>query len=338
MWVYRNFKQTAFGMHVFVTQIDFETIQEFPSLERLEMFMAEESVIPPSRLGAALLIAGNSVLAIVLLLLQKLFNSAIERVVVLVLINAFIGIIGIVLAPAQCLRVLNRNRLAIAIWALAYCAGYGAFLVFPAQLPLGLFMIASALSPLLGALIFGLREREKLRATFCLVALLPFALLIVLAILEGRFTSGDHAAALFVFVLVSHTAIQFGLRSTAHEPNPTEVSSVVSLINAVLLTAFVAGIRLSYLQFNTRDFLLSAGFAPAVLLLQYLHLSGLRRSTLPVGALAMSTSVPIAVLIEELTSRKFHPLSLTVSGLFVLAVLRRQRPDTAATREVVVLS
>jgi len=43
MWVYRTFKQAAFGMHVFVTQTDFETIQEFPSLERFEMFMAEES-------------------------------------------------------------------------------------------------------------------------------------------------------------------------------------------------------------------------------------------------------------------------------------------------------
>jgi len=300
--------------------------------------MTEESVIPPSRRGAALLIAGNSVLAIVLLLLQKLFASAIERVVVLVLINAFIGIGGILFAPGRCLRVLNRNRLAILIWALAYCAGYGAFLVFPSQLPLGLFMIASALSPLLGALIFGLREREKVTATFSLVALLPFGLLLVLAILEGRFTSGDHTVALFVFVLVSHTAIQFGLRSTAHEPNPTEVSSVVSLMNAMLLAALIAAIHFSYLHFNTRGLLLSAGFAPAVLLLQYLHLSGLKRSTLPVGALAMSTSVPIAVLIEEVTSRRFHPLSLIVSGLFVLAVLRRQRPDTASSIEVIVAS
>jgi hypothetical protein len=298
--------------------------------------MTEDSLVSHSRRGAVLLIAGNSVLAVVLFLLQKLFDSAIERIMVLVLINAVIGIAGTLFAPGKCLRVLNRNRLAILIWAIAYCVGYGAFLIFPAQLPLGLFMIASALSPLLGALIFGLREREKVTATFSLVGLLPFGLLVVLAILEGRFTSGDHAVALFVFVLVSHTAIQFGLRSTAHEPNPTEVSSVVSLINAVLLTALIAAIHVSYLHFNTRDVFLSAGFAPAVLFLQFLHLSGLRRSTLSVGALAMSTSVPIAVLIEEIISRRFHPLSLIVSCLFVIAVLRRERPNTATSRDVAV--
>jgi hypothetical protein len=106
----------------------------------------------------------------------------------------------------------------------------------------------------------------------------------------------------------------------------------------VLLIALIGAIKLSYLHFNARDFLLSAGFAPAVLVLQYLHLAGLKRSPLSVGALAMSTSVPIAVLVEEITSRNFHPISLIVSGLFVLAVLRRQRSNIATSREVIIAS
>jgi hypothetical protein len=104
-----------------------------------------------TRSGAMRLIGANCVLAIVLTILQRLFSSATQRLEALMLMNAIVGAGGVCLSPTECWNVFARNRSAFMIFSVAYCAAYGAFLVFPTQLPLGLFMIASILSPLLAA-------------------------------------------------------------------------------------------------------------------------------------------------------------------------------------------
>jgi hypothetical protein len=273
--------------------------------------------------GVLFLVVGNVILALVLILVQKMFSSAPERLVVLMLINAVLGATGLATARRQCLGVFRRNRLAIVIWVFAYCAAYGAFLIWPAQLPLGLFIIASALSPSLAALAFGLlKARNSERISFA--SMTPMLLLMVLAGLEGQFASGAYIVALFLFVLVSHTAIQYGLRSTAHEDRPAIVSFVVSLLNAGLLIAILAAKRPAALLASPKAILTATVIAPAVLFLQYLHLSGLRRTTLTMGALGMSTAVPISIVVEEAISRIVHIASLGVALCFVAAVLYKE--------------
>ena len=282
-----------------------------------------ECPAPYGKRGALFLVGGNVILALVLILVQKMFSSAPERLVVLMLINAVLGATGLATAHRQCLCVFRRNRLAIVIWVLAYCAGYGAFLIWPSQLPLGLFIIASALSPSLAALAFGrVKAGNSERISFA--SMTPILLLMVLAALEGQFASGAYIALLFLFVLVSHSAIQFGLRSTAYEDRPAIVSFVVSLLNAILLIAILAAERPSALLASPKAILAATVIAPAVLFLQYLHLSGLRRTTLAMGALGMSTAVPISIVVEEAISRIVHVASLGVALCFVAAVLYKE--------------
>jgi hypothetical protein len=273
--------------------------------------------------GLWLLIAGNTLLALVLILLQKMFSSALDRLTTLMVINALLGLAGIA-ATDQCVKVFLRNRLAILAWAVAYCAGYGAFLVWPTQLPLGLFMVASALSPPLAALIFGLAPARNTKV-ISFPAMTPMLLLILLAIVEGRFASGGHIALLFAFVLFSHTAIQYGLRATADEPRPPVVTFTVSSFNCILLLAILGARTPSALHVSPRMLAVGGLIAPIVLLLQYLHLAGLHRTTLTTGALGMSTAVPISLLVEEAFSRTVHLASMFIAISFVAAVLYNER-------------
>ena len=269
-----------------------------------------------------MLIAGNCVLAGVLLGLQKLFPLAQDRLVVLMITNALVGASIAALKFRAVYEVFKRNLIGVSVWVPAACFAYAALLVYPAQLPLGLFTIASALAPPIAALIFGRVEGRSDRS-FTVSALVPLFLLGILAIMEGQFATGANVVALFLFVLSCHTAAQFGLRSTAQEKDPPLVSAVVSLLAALLLFAIITARAPTLLVVSGRQFLAAMAFAPGILLLQFLHLSGLRNSTLAGGALGMNTAVPIAILSEELYAREFRLPSLIVSGLYVLVILGR---------------
>ena len=272
--------------------------------------------------GIAMLIAGNCVLSAVLLGLQGLFPSAEKRLVVLMLTNAFVGISGFLWNQQTVLLFSDETGVAVFIWVPAACLAYTAFLVYPAQLPLSLFTIASALAPPLAAWIL-IRVRNLKDGSFDISTLVSMFLLIVLAIVEGHFASGANVVALFCFVLGCHTAAQFGLRSTAHETQPPLVSAVVSLAAAVILLGIITARAPTILSISGTELLVAFGFAPCIVLLQFLHLSGLRASTLAMGAIGMNTAVPIAILCEKLYSKHFHVSSIAVSLLYVISVLWR---------------
>jgi hypothetical protein len=275
--------------------------------------------------GMLLVIGGNVILAFVLLFLQHASSSPFARLSILLLINLILGL-PVVLRPMACWRMFMRNYIAVGLWSAAYCCGYGAFLVFPKQLPLGLFTIASALAPLLGAIPFSNREggiRQLLKK-----GLPPLVILVLLGILEGSSISAHYVISLFAFVLLSHSVLQYGMRYTSKESDPTLVTFVTSLLNVILLSAIIWRRAPSVLHLMSRAPVYSVLIiAPLVLALQYFHLKGLHHTGPVAGALAMSSSVPISLLAEELSTRSFRPILMLISLIYIVIVTWRVRLD-----------
>jgi hypothetical protein len=280
--------------------------------------------------GMLLVIAGTVILAVVLIFLQHASASPFARLSILFLINLFLGL-PVLLRPSGCWGMLKRNATAVSLWSLAYCCGYGAFLVFPKQLPLGLFTIASALAPLLGAMPFSHREGGVRQLLFR--GLPPLVILVLLGILEGGSISAHYVLPLFAFVLLSHSLLQYGMRYTSKETDPTLVTFMTSLFNAALLGAIIVVRAPSVLHLTSRTPIYTALIiAPLVLALQYFHLKGLHYTGPVAGALAMSSSVPISLLVEELSTRSFRPLLITISLIYIVIVTWRGSLDRGTTR------
>jgi hypothetical protein len=271
--------------------------------------------------GAAMLIASHVLLAVVLLALQSGIASAVDRLLVLILINLIVGILAGLATWRHLSRVLGSYWVTLILWSLGYSAAFGAFLVFPAQLPLGLFMIASALSPALAVWIYSVSAKHVSEG-LSFVPLLPMLLLIVLALIEAPLSASWLVAPLFLFVLLAQVAIQYGLRRTARESNPICVSALLSLLNVICLPCLIFAARSTVSPIQPRELLYAVASAPCVLLLQLLRLSGLRVTSLAAGAVAMSTAVPISLVVEEIHLGRYHPLSLTISGIYVLSALQ----------------
>jgi hypothetical protein len=202
--------------------------------------------------GSAMLIASHVRLAVVLLALQTGIASSMDRLIVLILVNLIVGILAGAATWRQLGRVLRSYWVTLILWSLGYSAAFGAFLVFPAQLPLGLFMIASALSPALAAWIYSASAKHVNERLF-VTPFLPMLLLILLALIEAPLRSSWLVAPLFLFVIMAQIAIQYGLRRTAHESNPICVSALLSLLNVISLPCLMFGARTTVSTIQPRE-------------------------------------------------------------------------------------
>jgi len=264
-----------------------------------------------------MLTVSHLILAVTMLFLQGIADSPLGRVAILLYLNCCLALGAGLFARQHMRGVLQRHLWTLLICSVGYCFAFGLFVALPSQMPLGLFMISSALAPVAGAWVYSIvLRRSDQRLT--ILGSSPILILFVLAVMESRADGLHRVSAALVMVALGQIAVQYGLRRMASDLRPIAISACLAAFNSVFLSAFLFGDKYSLLTVDRIEIVFALCAAPAVLAVQVLRLSGLKLSSLTLGAVAMSASVPVSLIVEEVHSGAYHPLSLLLSVVYVI--------------------
>jgi hypothetical protein len=233
---------------------------------------------------------------------------------VLALGNVLIGL-G-VLFMHHGLRLTRREGQMILIWSLCYCFTFYPFARWPWLMPLVLLKSGQAIAPTLAVFVAGDWRRSGISLRQSAIAGIALVVLIGIALTQSSL-GAVHASLLFLFVGSCYVGIQSSARVLSRDGRAFLTATRVSLCNGIIL-CIILGVQHEFkLSFSVvRDGIFLGVF---ILGVQGLLLLGIRSSPAFWASTIISTSVPIAIVLNAAFKHQSPPtLQLVLGCLFVV--------------------
>jgi len=219
----------------------------------------------------------------------------------------------------------------LGVWSLAYCFGYGLFLVNRGIFSLAQLIVCQSLAPIFSIYISKDHMRSPLSFTNGALSLTPVILLLAIAYFQGLSITGQKSETnLFQILLVVFTTFVIS-QTTARIISRTKTSEWsqprLAAFNVCLLLPITW--VLGFPGFDTKSlsaffFFQSLTIGIAFLLVQRFYVFGLSKSEPFMSALFLCTSVPISLLTEAIFNGASIPkLELFLSILYLIFVARK---------------
>lgn len=293
--------------------------------------------------GPALLIFSNALLCAVLIVLRESADTSSGRVFVLALAN-LIASVSIFGQPAREERLPQRlsiEYLLLLAWSCSYCLSYGLFVVFAENLSITQLIICQSIAPALAAYFSGDLRREGSGGMRVVLQFFPLSILLLLSIVKwvpevigGTFLK---TIALSFAVLIGLVASQTCARGLAQRRAVGWIQPRLTIANSILLCIGLAATNsLAYPSKSSTSVIAIFGAGALILGIQVTYLAGLRKAAPVLGALALSTSVPLSLFADALwysrtlTTIEFV-LGLGYCGSILLVARTRADRSTSVT-------
>jgi drug/metabolite transporter (DMT)-like permease len=291
--------------------------------------------------GPLTLIASNLILSGSLLWLRGYSHKPEQSTFILTASNLIISLL-LLSKRISGRPVLPKTRgvlTAVLLWAVSYCVGYYIFLAYPGAIRLSHFIIVQSLAPLCAVLLSGDWKNAESSLGGVLVSSFPivFLLLIAWAIpipaeqqQSGAWVKWAVIFIIFLSFLVARTAARVVVRTH----NAFWLQSRLGLLTGVILL-IIQGAQgeLARIDFDFSALLAALALGSLIVAAQAAYMYGLSRTAPVISALFISTSIPIAILMESLWNRTRPSITPTVlSVIYCLSIYLKTIKDRSEDR------
>lgn len=211
-------------------------------------------------------------------------------------------------------------------WGAIIFSVYYILLFHANKLTVTQLLIAQSTSPYFAVFVSGdwrnLSPKDLLKDSAPLLLLFPIAAIA---------SSGSSGGALLYFfvILVLFTFSQSISRYAAKDPSQASLSQCLGFFWVGIWMLIWLNFKHSAHNIASVNLFASLSIGSALYLIQLLFLVGLQLSSPILGALASSSSVPLAVALQSLDQRKVSWLSLVLSALYCFAIVLKAKQKSA---------
>lgn len=263
-------------------------------------------------LGPILIILSSLIAQLTLLGLRFSAHSTTESLILLILGNAFCGL-AVLLYQLKYKSEYTGTKSAyyfLILWSLCYSFSYAFFSLKPEWISLAGLVIGQSLAPTCAVLLSGDWKKESKKYSLLLWNLLAISLLLVLAYLKSdlNLTGTSEATSLFwtrifsiLFITLLFIGSQLSVRKLSGKFPTLWIQPRWAILNSIFLFAFFIVNQSLNINFEvqlTSFILLTTFISLGILGAQAFMIFGFSKSSPFLGALAMSSSVLIALCIE----------------------------------------